>query len=382
MSKRSSSQGPRQPVAKVGSRQQQRTQAPQSPGYQGKKSGAGFEKPAPSARPYGAKPKPADRAGQGEGGSPDNKLKRDTTGKKRPPRSADIEIIGKKAPTGFRAPGTKGAQTNKARHVTLVKREDRDKHIPKHKVEVSTEPQRLQKVLAQSGLGSRRDMDAMIEAGRVTVNGEPATPGTKIVPTDVVKVDGKPVRLRIQNRLPRILIYHKQEGELVTRDDPQGRTTVFERLPRVQGSYWTVVGRLDYNTSGLLLFTTSGDLANRLTHPRFEVEREYAVRVMGELTQEQMQELKKGVELEDGPAKFESLVDQGGEGLNHWYRVILKEGRNREVRRMFEHFGLTVSRLMRVRFGTLHLPPRLKRGTWTELEESEVLAVLQWADLA
>ncbi|MEH6458464.1 pseudouridine synthase [Chitinimonas sp. JJ19] len=241
---------------------------------------------------------------------------------------------------------------------------------------------RIQKALALSGVGSRRDCDEWVSAGRVSINGEIVQPGARVAPGDRVLFDGKPILIKWPDRLPRIVLYHKQEGELVSRDDPAGRTTVFERLPKVQSSAWIAVGRLDFNTSGLLIFTTSGDLANRLMHPRFEVQREYAVRILGQLSDEQKKELVTGIELEDGTARFEVLEDQGGEGMNHWYRVILKEGRNREVRRMFEHYELTVSRLMRVRFGMLTLPSRLKRGQYYELDEPEVLAVLKWAGLS
>ncbi|SMC22256.1 23S rRNA pseudouridine2605 synthase [Andreprevotia lacus DSM 23236] len=241
--------------------------------------------------------------------------------------------------------------------------------------------ERLQKALAFSGIGSRREMEEWIAAGRVSINGKVAELGAKVSHGDEVRVDGKRIPLKWQDRLPRVLIYHKEEGELVTRDDPEGRTTVFDRLPRMASSKWVAIGRLDFNTSGLLIFTTSGDLANRMTHPSFEVEREYAVRVHGELTPDQMLELKKGITLDDGPAKFQSIVAAGGEGQNHWYHVVLKEGRNREVRRMFEHYELVVSRLMRVRFGMLNLPSRLKRGQYYELSETEVLGVMKWAGL-
>lgn len=241
--------------------------------------------------------------------------------------------------------------------------------------------QRLQKALAFSGFGSRRDMEALIESGQVEVNGKLATLGTKVSPEDTVRIKGKTIRLKWQDRLPRIVLYHKQEGELVSRDDPKGRNTIFDRLPRLHGSQWVAVGRLDYNTSGLMILTTSGELVNRLLHPRFEVEREYAVRLIGELEHDQKLALTRGIELEDGTAKFERFEDLGGEGLNHWYRVVIKEGRNREVRRMFAHFGFTVSRLMRTRFGMIALPPRLKRGQFYELNEIEVLSVLRAADL-
>jgi len=207
--------------------------------------------------------------------------------------------------------------------------------------------------------------------------------GMRVVEGDVVRADKRVVHVREQGgSLPRVLLYHKQEGEIVSRDDPEQRASVFDNLPKVRGQKWIAIGRLDFNTSGLLIFTTSGDLANRLMHPRFEVEREYAVRVQGEMTTEQMRQmLKEGITLEDGPVKFEKLSDEGGEGFNHWYRLVMKEGRNRVVRRTFEALGLPVSRLMRVRFGIVNLPPRLKRGMQAELGEGEVRQVLEWAGL-
>lgn len=234
-----------------------------------------------------------------------------------------------------------------------------------------TEPERLQKVLAQAGVASRREIEEWVIAGRISVNGLPATLGQKIGPGDRVKVNGKLIPLRFTQRSPRVLIYHKPEGEIVSRDDPEGRPTVFERLPVLRKGRWLAVGRLDFNTSGLLLFTNDGDLANKLMHPRYELEREYAVRLLGELTEEQAKSLTEGIQLEDGPAKFNTLRDEGGEGANHWYRVTISEGRNREVRRMFEAVGLTVSRLMRVRYGAVELPARLKRGMWMEMPEAD-----------
>jgi len=201
---------------------------------------------------------------------------------------------------------------------------------------------------------------------------------------DKVQVDGRHIRLQLQTEqtLPRILLYHKQEGEIVSRDDPKERANVFDALPKLRGQKWIAIGRLDFNTSGLLIFTTSGELANRLMHPRFEVEREYAVRVQGQMTPDQMhQMIKEGIELEDGLVRFEQLSDEGGEGYNHWYRLVLKEGRNRVVRRTFEALGLPVSRLMRVRFGMINLPPRIKRGMMAELGEGEVRAILEWVGL-
>ncbi|TCV90135.1 ribosomal large subunit pseudouridine synthase B [Sulfurirhabdus autotrophica] len=253
------------------------------------------------------------------------------------------------------------------------------RHAPKAAV-VADDSHKLQKMLAQAGMGSRREMEEVIKAGRVTINGKVAETGDRVGPEDVVRVDKRPVKLQFAGENTRILLYHKQEGEIVSRDDPEGRTDVFEKLPRIRGGKWISVGRLDFNTSGLLVFTTSGELANRLMHPRFEVQRQYAVRILGELTDEQMKLLRTGIELEDGLAKFDELADQGGEGSNHWYHVVLREGRNREVRRMFESIGLTVSRLMRVRFGIINMPPRLKRGQWLELEPKQVAQVMKWAD--
>lgn len=226
-------------------------------------------------------------------------------------------------------------------------------------------------MLASAGLGSRREMEQWIAAGRVSVNGAPATVGTRVSAADRVLVDGRPLRLRRGAR-ERVLLYHKPTGEIVSRDDPQGRPEVFEKLPRLRGAKWIAVGRLDFNTSGLLIFTTSGELANRLMHPRHRIEREYAVRVLGELREEQIQALRTGVQLADGPAHLDSIEDAGGQGSNHWYNVVLSEGRNREVRRLFEALNLTVSRLMRVRFGPVALPSHLKRGQMRELDEAEI----------
>jgi 23S rRNA pseudouridine2605 synthase len=239
------------------------------------------------------------------------------------------------------------------------------------------EPQKLHKMLAQAGLGSRRELEEWIVAGRVSVNGKPAHVGQRIGPQDRVRVNGRQVNLRFAPRTPRLLLYHKQEGEIVSRDDPEGRPSVFDRLPRIGGGRWVNVGRLDFNTEGLLIFTSSGELANKLMHPRYELEREYAVRVIGELQPEQEQALLDGIELEDGEAHFNTLLSRGGEGTNRWYHVTLNEGRNREVRRLFEAIGVQVSRLIRIRFGPVSLPPRLKRGMCHELAEDDVRALLK-----
>lgn len=231
-------------------------------------------------------------------------------------------------------------------------------------------------MLARSGQGSRREMEALIAAGRITVNGRPASLGQRVGPEDRVARDGRPIRLSFGVSLPRVLLYHKPAGEIVSARDPEGRPTVFDRLPRIRGGHWVAIGRLDYNTGGLLLFTDSGELANRLMHPRHEVEREYAVRVRGELTPAQLERLAGGVQLDDGGARFDSIEPRGGRGSNRWYEVVLREGRNREVRRMFEALGVTVSRLLRVRFGPFRLPPRLKRGQWLELEGAELRALV------
>jgi 23S rRNA pseudouridine2605 synthase len=236
---------------------------------------------------------------------------------------------------------------------------------------------KLHKVLAEAGLGSRRDMEELIIAGRVSVNGEPAHIGQRILPTDAVRINGKLIQRKVNNnKPPRVLVYHKPAGEIVSSDDPEGRPSVFDRLPTMKTGKWLAVGRLDFNTEGLLLFTTSGDLANRLMHPRYNIDREYAVRTLGELEEGMRQKLLAGVELEDGLAAFSKIVDGGGEGVNRWYRVVIGEGRNREVRRMFEAVGLTVSRLIRTRYGAMTLPTGLKRGRWEELEENDVRALM------
>lgn len=241
------------------------------------------------------------------------------------------------------------------------------------------EAPKLHKVLAQSGIGSRRDMEQFILDGKVTVNDEVAHVGMRISYGDRIAVDGKPVRLRIQPGPARLLAYHKPTGEVVTLNDPEGRPTVFRRLPRLQQGKWQSVGRLDINTEGLLLFTNSGELANQLMHPRFGVEREYAVRVLGSLSEEQRAKLLEGVEIDGQTAGFKSIEEGGGEGANRWYRVVITEGRNREVRKLFDKVGLAVSRLIRIRYGTVVLPRGLKRGVWVELDDQDLRAIRQLA---
>ena len=241
------------------------------------------------------------------------------------------------------------------------------------------ESPKLHKVLAQSGLGSRIEMERLIADGHVSVNQEPAHVGQRVQFGDQIKVNGKLVKVRIAPPAPRVIAYHKPAGEVVTHDDPQNRPTVFRRLPRLYQGKWQSVGRLDLNTEGLLLLTSSGELANQLMHPRFGLEREYAVRSLGKLSNEQKQSLLDGITLEDGLAQFGSIEEGGGEGSNCWYRVTISEGRNREVRRMFEAVGHAVSRLIRIRYGAMVLPRGLKRGAFVELREYDIRALMQAA---
>ncbi|MBR9857865.1 MAG: 23S rRNA pseudouridine(2605) synthase RluB [Gammaproteobacteria bacterium] len=233
--------------------------------------------------------------------------------------------------------------------------------------------EKLQKVLARAGKGSRREIETLISQGRVSVNGNVAHLGDRVTGNETIRVDGHLVETQPEGEIIcRVLAYHKPEGEVSTRKDPEGRPTVFDRLPKLQGSRWVAVGRLDVNTSGLLLFTTDGELANRLMHPRHEIDREYAVRVFGEVTEAMLQRLRKGVMLEDGMAKFDTIKYSGGEGMNHWFHVTLKEGRNREVRRLWESQEMQVSRLIRVRYGKIELPRNLPRGGWSEMPLDQV----------
>jgi 23S rRNA pseudouridine2605 synthase len=236
--------------------------------------------------------------------------------------------------------------------------------------------ERLQKVLARAGHGSRREIEEWIRAGRITVNGQPAQLGVSVGSEDRVSIDGRLVKLAQENEHPpRTLIYHKPAGELTTRKDEEGRPTVFDSLPRIRNARWITIGRLDFNTSGLLLVTTDGELAHRLMHPSWEIEREYAVRILGKVDDEVLQRLLEGVMLEDGMAAFGTIKDAGGEGANHWYHVTVREGRNREVRRLWESQGLQVSRLIRVRFGPVSLPASLSRGRFRDLDRKELEAL-------
>ena len=237
--------------------------------------------------------------------------------------------------------------------------------------------ERIQKFLANQGAGSRRQIDSLLQQGRISVNGRVARPGDQIDGREKIAIDGKLLRLHRHESKPKLLLYHKPVGQVCTRNDPEGREDVYRSLPGLRQGRWVGVGRLDINTSGLLLFTNDGDLANRLMHPSFEVEREYAVRVHGEVKPEMLQKLRDGIELDDGPAHFDEIVDGGGSGRNHWYHVVLKEGRNREVRRLWEAIGVEVSRLVRVRYEQFSLPKWLKPGKYRYLEEETVKRVYQ-----
>ncbi|MEM1112133.1 MAG: 23S rRNA pseudouridine(2605) synthase RluB [Pseudomonadota bacterium] len=244
----------------------------------------------------------------------------------------------------------------------------------------SARGEKLQKVLARSGLGSRREMERWIEAGRVAVDGRPAGLGDRVEPGARIAVDGRAIDTSPANET-RCILYHKPTGEVCSRSDPQKRRTVFERLPKVKSGRWISIGRLDYNTSGLLLFTTDGELANALMHPSANIEREYMVRVMGEVKPEMLERMVEGVMLEDGMARFTDIVDGGGDGINHWFYVVIMEGRNREVRRLWESQGLTVSRLKRVRYGEVFIPSKVKQGQWVELEPKEVKSLYRMAGM-
>ena len=242
--------------------------------------------------------------------------------------------------------------------------------------------EKLQKVLARAGFGSRRQIEAWIVEGKIKVNGKVAKLGDRVGDTDRLMVDGRQIKSQQwQGQRPRVLVYHKDVGTVCTRSDPEGRETVFQHLPRVRNGRWIAVGRLDISTTGLLIMTTDGELANRLMHPTQQIEREYLVRILGKVSDDVLQQLQRGVQLDDGMAKFSQIVDAGGEGANHWYRVVLHEGRNREVRRLWESQGLVVSRLSRIRFGPISLSKQLRRGRWMELSGSEMTALYNIAAL-
>ena len=245
-----------------------------------------------------------------------------------------------------------------------------------------TPGERIQKLLANAGLGSRRHLEVLIGEGRIKVNGRVAKLGDRATADDRIEIDGRPVGgKRLSGNRRFAIMYNKPEGELVTRNDPEGRKTVFERLPRLPGGRWIAVGRLDVNSAGLLLFTNDGELANRLMHPRTQIAREYAVRVNGEVSDDMVRRLVTGVELDDGPARFEDVVESGGEGSNRWFHLVIMEGRKREVRRLWEAVGATVSRLKRVRYGPIILDSSVKVGQWRELDPEERRGLLAVVDI-
>ncbi|MFP5323132.1 MAG: 23S rRNA pseudouridine(2605) synthase RluB [Gammaproteobacteria bacterium] len=289
---------------------------------------------------------------------------------KKTPRKPEMADSAKPVETGF--PDEEALSFEEVVSGEFDAQQEGDARPLKRVLAPQADSPKLHKVLAQAGMGSRLEMEQMILEGRISVNGEPAHVGQRIQYGDSIKVNGKPVRVRIAPPPPRVLAYHKPAGEVVTHDDPQNRPTVFRRLPRLQHGKWQSVGRLDLNTEGLLLFTSSGELANRLMHPRFGLEREYAVRVLGALSNEEKRRLLDGVQLDDGMAQFGSIEDGGGEGANAWYRVTISEGRNREVRRLLEAVGHAVSRLIRIRYGAMVLPRGLKRGAWVELGPQDI----------
>jgi len=242
--------------------------------------------------------------------------------------------------------------------------------------------ERLQKYLAHAGYGSRREIETWIREGRISVNEKPAELGISVGPADRIRIDGRLIAVaQPESRPPRTMAYHKPVGELTTRKDAEGRPTVFDNLPKIRHGRWIAVGRLDFNTAGLLLVTTDGELAHRLMHPSWQIEREYAVRVLGAADEAMLQRLQEGVQLDDGPAAFASIVDAGGQGANHWYHVTVREGRNREVRRLWESQGLQVSRLIRVRFGPVSLPRNLRAGRFQDLTPQELAALYAAVDL-
>lgn len=296
-------------------------------------------------------------------------------------------------PRNGKPQGDKPRSTKPRGETLLVKKvsDDEAEEAPKYEKPKNAldegeglQSEKLQKVLARAGHGSRREVEAMIQQGRISVDGKISTLGDRVELTAGTKIrlDGHVLSiLEAQDTVCRVLAYYKPEGELCTRSDPEGRPTVFDRLPKMRGSRWVAVGRLDVNTSGLLLFTTDGELANRLMHPSREVEREYAVRVFGQIDDEKIKQLSRGVQLEDGPAAFRTIKYQGGEGINQWYNVTLTEGRNREVRRLWEAVGVQVSRLIRVRYGDLNLPKGLPRGGYKELDLPDINYLRQLVEM-
>ncbi len=336
---------------------------------------------------------PASPAGEGDAGAGENQRKRRPRRRQRRGRKPAEGIAAVAEGQNFEAPAEAGPQTEQEAtlpptdpaelfsEVVSGAWDEQAQEAPgparaaRRVLAPEPEAPKLHKLLAQAGLGSRRELEQWIVDGRLAVNGQPAHTGQRVAFGDRITLDGKPLKIRFTPPPARVLAYHKPAGEVVTHDDPQHRPTVFRRLPRLPRGKWQAVGRLDINTEGLLLFTNSGDLANRLMHPRFGVEREYAVRVLGALDDEQRERLLQGVEIDGQAAALRSIVDGGGEGANRWYRVVITEGRNREVRKLFEAVGHAVSRLIRIRYGSVVLPRGLRRGAWVDLSLDDVRAL-------
>src|SRR5690625_400075 len=332
-----------------------------------------------SPRPRGRRLRAPFRRRRGDAVSRDNRGgKAKKTSHKRAaksvPNKGGIQAAGMDQPKNQRRRGQEDREAAQALGY-LEHTQKTDQRLEKYQDSQALHP-KLHKVLAQVGVGSRREMEDLIIAGRVSVNGEPAHVGQRVGPNDRVRVNGRLISRPKSKRPPRVLLYHKPAGEIVSHRDPKGRSNVFSRLPKIRSGKWQSIGRLDLNTEGLLIITSSGELANRLMHPRYGAEREYAVRVFGEVSDADLQRLTEGVELEDGLARFSELEPLGGEGANRWYRVTLHEGRNREVRRLFEAVGAKVSRLIRTRFGEVVLPRGLRRGRWEELTSDTVTALM------
>lgn len=298
---------------------------------------------------------------------------------KKPASRFSKSDVDTKSPRRSKVPGRRAAPSRP--HVPSPKKSQRP--IAGSLPRPSTEPgEKLQKVLARAGYGSRREIEGWVAEGRITVNKQVAKLGDRVSERDDILIDGHPPQAhRLAGPKRRVLAYYKPEGQVCTRTDEQGRATIFDHLPNLRNGRWIAVGRLDISTLGLILLTTDGELAHRLMHPSSEVEREYAVRVLGEVTPEVLQALQQGVPLEDGMAHFDAIQEAGGTGANHWYHVVLKEGRNREVRRLWESQGVTVSRLTRVRYGPVTLGRRLRAGQWRELESDEIRTLAQHAGL-
>ncbi len=300
---------------------------------------------------------------------PKSKMERSSTAKKTAEKSAK----GRNKPkpqAEYSSRLSTSSASEKPKKITGSK--SKSEKNPVNSMAVNTAPEKLQKLLASQGLGSRREIEKWIKEGVVSINGKTAELGQRATTRDRVHVRNQLIKFTKQNTATRVLVYNKQDDEICTRKDEEGRPTVFKNLPNIQSGKWINVGRLDINSTGLLLFTNDGELAHRLMHPRYQIEREYAVRVLGKVEDDHLSAMLKGVRLEDGLAKFDTISFQGGQGANSWYHVMLHEGRNREVRRLWESQGLTVSRLMRIRYANIFLPPRLRAGHSQELTTNEI----------